>query len=104
MELKLLYVPVVHTCKCMSTFNHVPVKFAHMNGHWKAYDISSVFRRYETTVYFRPFLYLFYEYFCVLRVKMEGFECFSSILVMFMVEKDNFHMTFHLENVTVIFI
>ena len=31
--------------------------------------------------------YLFYEYFRVLRVKMEGFERFSSTLVIFMVEK-----------------
>ena len=26
----------MNTC----TFHHVPVKFAHMNGHWKAYDIT----------------------------------------------------------------
>ena len=24
--------------KCMHTSQHVTAKFAHMNGHWKAYD------------------------------------------------------------------
>ena len=67
-------------------------------------ELFSIFCRSEKKVYFRPFLYLFYEYFCVLRVKMEDFECFSSTLVISMVEKDNFHMRFDLENFTVIFI
>ena len=40
-------------------------------------------------MYFRPFLYLSDVYFCVfvLRVNMGVFECFPSILVMFMVQK-----------------
>ena len=29
----------MNTC----TFHHVPVKFAHMNGHWKAYDFPRWF-------------------------------------------------------------
>ena len=27
------------SCKCMDTLDHVPVKFAHMNRHWKDYDL-----------------------------------------------------------------
>ena len=50
-------------------------------------DISSIFCRSEKKVYFRPSVYLFYEYFRVLRVKMERFEYLSSALVIFMAEK-----------------
>ena len=39
-----------------------------------------------------------YVYFCVFRVNMGPFECFSSKLGMFMVQKHNFRMELDLEN------
>ena len=38
------------SCKCIDTLDHVPVKFAHMNGHWKDYDKIVVCTHDQVTV------------------------------------------------------
>ena len=50
-------------------------------------NVYSIFCRSEKKVYFRPFLWCFYVYFGVLRVNIDGFECFSTIWGRFKVKK-----------------
>ena len=63
------------------------------------FNILSIWEKSVFLTIFVPVLQVFLLFTC----KNGGFWVFSSILVIFMVEKDNFHMTLDLENFTVIF-